>query len=153
VTQNSVLKIIIVVFTAVLASSCFDKGDCLINNTNLIKINFKNKADNKDRDVVFSSVTVEGTSIVLYANETVKALALPVDVTKTSTTFILNYGGAAQRISFSYKNETIIPSVDCGAFVYQKDVTVTESTFDAASLRIVNNQLQKNATVNFEILL
>jgi hypothetical protein len=155
-TKNSTLRILIIVFVTLLASSCFDKGDCLINNSNLIKINFKKKTDNTPLDVAFSSITVEGTSIVLYQSKTVKTIQLPVDVTKTSTTFILNFGGAQQKITFTYKNETIIPSVDCGAFVYQTDVKISESTFDPTSLRLVNNQLLKNTDtnfVNFEILL
>jgi hypothetical protein len=133
-------------------SSCFDKGDCLINNTNLIKISFKKKVTNQDTTLTFSSITVEDTALLLYKDSTTKVLQLPVDVTKTSTSFLLNYSGVQQKITFSYVNQTTIPSVDCGALVYQTGVAITESTFDETSLRTVNNQLLKNATVNFEIL-
>jgi hypothetical protein len=146
------LRISIIIFAALALSSCFDKGDCLINNTNLIKISLKKKVGNTPLDVAFSSITVEGTAIILYGNKTVNAVELPVDPTKTSMTFLLNYGGIQQKITFSYVNQTTIPSVDCGALVYQTAVTITESTFDPANLRSVNNQLLRNATVNFEIL-
>lgn len=115
------MRILIIIFAAALGlSSCFDKGDCLINNSNLIKINLKKKADNKDTTLTFSAVQVEGATAFLYQNVAKKALELPVDGAKTTTSFILSYGGVEQKITFDYINQTIIPSADCGAFVYQK---------------------------------
>jgi hypothetical protein len=146
------LRILIIVFTALALSSCFDKGDCLINNTNLIKINLKKKVDNKDTLITFASIQVEGTNFFIYQAKAEDTLRLPVDILKTSTSFILNYGGVQQKLSFSYVNQTTIPSAECGALTYQTGVTITESTFAETSMRTVNDQLLKNAPVNFQIL-
>jgi hypothetical protein len=145
------LRILIIVFAALGLTSCFDRGDCLINNTNLIKIRLKKQATNKDTLLAFSSIQVEGTKILLYQAKAEDTLRLPVDITKTSSSFILNYGGIQQKLTFSYLNQTTIPSTECGALTYQTGVTITESTFAETRLRTVNDQLLKNASVNFEI--
>jgi hypothetical protein len=145
------LRILIIVFAALGLTSCFDRGDCLINNTNLIKIRLKKQATNKDTLLAFSSIQVERTKIFLYQAKAEDTLRLPVDITKTSSSFILNYGGIQQKLTFSYLNQTTIPSTECGALTYQTGVTITESTFAETRLRTVNDQLLKNAAVNFEI--
>lgn len=147
------MRVLPIVFLALLFCSCFDSGDCLITNSNLVRITLKNRADNAPLTVTFTSIEVEGTLIKLYVNKAVSAIDLPVEPSKTSTVFLLNYGGQQQRIKFDYVNLTVIPSKDCGALLYQKDVKVGETTIPVEQIRTINNQLLKGVAVNFEILL
>ena len=147
------LLIGIVVF---LFSSCYDKGDCLHTETNVVGVLLKNKVSGTVASRTFSSVTIENSSIQLYTNAVLDTLFLPVDPTKTETAFLLNYENKSRRIEFTYRNETSIPTSDCGAFVYQKDLVINETTFPVDSIRVTNQQLIRNIktpTINVEILL
>jgi hypothetical protein len=146
------LKFIAFIGLLFLAGACFDNGDCLVDNSNVIKVNLKKKSDSKEQKITFSSVDVEGTDIKLYQNKEVSALELPVNPNSTMTTFILNYDSVSQRLTVAYTNETRISAPDCGAFLYHTNLSITETTFDSTALRIVNRDLLQNVEVNFEIL-
>ena len=134
-------------------SSCFEKGDCIINNTNLVKINFLNTVGKTPYPITFSSIEVTGTSLLLYNNNVaVSSIQLPVDPNKTEATFILKYASNLNdTLIITYRNQTTIPSSECGAFVYQDQVSIVKNPFEATIIKNVNTQLLKNATVNFEI--
>ena len=135
-----------------ICGSCFEKGDCIINNTNLVKINFLNTIGKTPHPITFSYIEVVGTSILLYNDKAVSSIELPVDPNKTEATFILKYeSGTVETLVVAYRNQTTIPSSDCGAFVYQDQVSIIKNPFKATSIKNVNTQLLKNATVNFEI--
>lgn len=147
------MRILFIVFVALMCGSCFEKGDCVINNSNLIKIDFINIKDKADYPITFESIRVMGSSIVLYNDGTaVSSIELPVDPNKTETSFIISRAGVLNdTLTVTYVNETIIPSSDCGAFIYQKQVTMVKKPFEGTVIKEINNQLLRNATVNFEI--
>jgi hypothetical protein len=148
-----VLRALLIGIVVLLFSSCYDKGDCIITNSNLINISLKKRSNSRqDTSVTFTSVNVSQTPITLYANTATAKLALPVDPSKTEATFVLNYAGQSQTFRFSYQNETLIPTSDCNALSYQNNVTIDHTTYDPTLIRIVNTQLLKNVPVNFEIL-
>ena len=69
---------------------------------------------------------------------------------KTEATFILKYESSRNdTLTVTYRNQTTIPSSDCGAFVYQDKVTISKNPFERTSIKNVNTQLLKNAAVNF----
>lgn len=153
-----------------LFSSCYDKGDCLFTNSSYVILNFKKVKNGvvSDSSVIFTSIEVMNSDSVLGGG-TSAFLALPVDPTKTEAGFIIHSNQVVLRtdtnpvtkdtivaesykIRFSYRNETVIPTVNCEAAIYQKDVTIIETTYDTARIRIISNQLNRNAT-NVQILL
>ncbi len=149
-----VVRALLIGILVFLFSSCYDKGDCLHTDTNLVGISLKRKSDGVAQSVLFSSIQIENISKEIHKDTTASSLFLPVDPTQTETVFLLNYDDKKQRIKFTYRNETSIPTSDCGAFVYQKDLEISETTFGKDSIRVINKQLIKNVktpTINVEI--
>jgi len=160
-----VARALLIGIVVLLFSSCYDKGDCLVTNSTLINIQFKKRTDSSiDTAVRFSSIEIMGTPLVI-TGDTTTIMYLPVDPSKTEAGFIFHYQDSIRTINkttdtlkfkpdtlkFTYRNETVIPNSDCIAVAYQKDLTVSKTTYDSTLIRVINNQLLKNA-VNFEIL-
>lgn len=154
-----ILFIACIALVALVCGSCFEKGDCIINNTNLVKFKFINTLDKTVHPVKFASIEVVGSSIVLYNNNVeVSLIALPVDPYKTEASFILKYADTRNdTINVTYRNQTTIPSSDCGAFVYQDQVTLVENPMDTSLIqgstltKVITTQLLGNAEANFEV--
>ena len=160
-----VARALLVGIVVLLFSSCYDKGDCLITNSTLINIKFKKRTNSAiDTAISLTSIEIIGSDIA-SGDTTGTGVYLPVDPFKTQAAFILHYKDNIKVIDnkndttkfkpdtlqFNYRNETVILNGDCPAFAYQKDVTVTKTTHDSTLIRVINNQLLKDA-INFEIL-
>jgi hypothetical protein len=133
-----------------LLSSCFDQGDCLITNSNLVQISLKDFTTKASAQILFDSVYVPGDTLV-YTAATTSSLVLPVDQSKTETMYVLKQATRRDTIVFTYSNQTLILSPDCGAFVYQRDLWYGRSTLPAEQIRIVNGQLARSVTSNVEL--
>jgi hypothetical protein len=145
------LRVFLFVSFAVLLSSCFDKGDCLFVNTNLVRVNLMD-LDTPSRTHPIVLDTVFGPSPYFFAiDTTVTAFALVVDPARTESKFILLHKGIYDTLVLGYTNRTIVLSPDCGAALFQENLEVKYSTFD--SVRIVTGQLLTSAKVNLEIRL
>ena len=80
-----------------------------MKNTNVVKISLKNKTDNSVHNIVLTSVEINGVkAIPADTIAPVNVLLLPVDPTKTETTFVLHYG-EEKKLVFDYTNQTLIP--------------------------------------------
>jgi len=160
-----VARTLLVGIVVLLFSSCYDKGDCLITNSTLISIKFKKRTDSsKDTAISLTSIQIIGSDIA-SGDTTATGVYLPVDPSKTEAAFIFHYPDNIRVIDnkndtikfnpdtlqFSYRNETVIMNSDCPALTYHKDVIVSKTTHDSTLIRVINNQLLKNA-INFEIL-
>jgi len=161
-----VARTLLVGIVVLLCSSCYDKGDCLITNSPLINIEFKKRTNSSlDTAIRFTSIEIMGTDSILFTNDTIKLVSLPVNPFKTETGFIFHYQDSIRTIDkitdtlkftsdtlrFTYRNETIILNSDCPAQAYQKDVTISKATHDSTLIRVINTQLLKDA-LNFQIL-
>ncbi|HEY5824400.1 MAG TPA: hypothetical protein VIT44_08545 [Cyclobacteriaceae bacterium] len=163
-----VARALLVGIVVFLFSSCFDKGDCLITNSTLINIDFKKKTNSSlDTAIRFTSIEIIGSDTVLYSDDTKKhqQVNLPVDPFQTEAGFIFHYPDSIRMVDnkndtikfksdtlkFSYRNETVILNSDCPALTYQKDLIISKTTHDSTLIRVINNQLLKDA-INFEIL-
>jgi len=145
------LRFIAFILLITLASSCYEVPDCLINNTNLMKVALKSKTDGSAISVAFSSIYIVNLNAIAYENQEAGNLQLPVDPNSTETTFIFNYASGTDTLVVKYRNETRLINPDCGAFLYQKDLDVAETDF--YEVRVINNILLKDVTTNLEILL
>jgi len=157
-----VLRAVVLIGTVVLLfSSCYDKGDCLITNSNLINIGLKKRTNSSlDTTISFLSVRVIGLAEPIQKRASGNKLSLPVDPGKTETTFVIHryylnktdtVRPKPDTLKFTYRNETTIPTVNCPALSFQKDVKLQKSTYDTTLFRIVNTDLLKDAT-NFNML-
>jgi Family of unknown function (DUF6452) len=141
-------KYLLFVFLAVLSFGCFDKGDCLVTSTNLMQVKLLMKADRKENKIKFSSVTVSGSTSVLYKDIETAVLLLPVNPGESSTTFTLNYGSTVSTITVSYSQETKVVAVDCGAFTYYKDLQITNTTFAEDTIKLFSTLLLRDGSTS-----
>lgn len=134
----------------VLASSCFEQGDCLVTNTTLVRVNLKKLKNRADTTITFTSVKLEN-GLVVYENKALTLLELPVDPYKTVTTFVLQRGTRTDQLTFQYRNESRVLSPTCGAYIYQKDMEVINNSLGVDSVRWINRQLFKSLKSNVEV--
>ena len=120
-------------------AGCFEQPDCLINNTNSLKIALKGKTLGKDTTVTFISIRalkVEGT---LYANKPLGSLEIPIQIDDSVTTVIFDYTSKKAKLTsdtlvVGYRNELRVISPDCGAYVYQHDIHITKTNFEKTNV-------------------
>lgn len=143
------------IFVMLVVTSCFNKGDCLKTNSDLVRISFRKKSDGKQDTLLIKSLVAEGFSAVYAANKTVngEVISLPINPNQTTTNFIFNYTFKRNKQEFAridtlkltYRPLARVPASDCGAFLYFTDLNYTKTGFD--SIRIVNPQLLADATI------
>ena len=147
-----ILFIACLAIITLICGSCFEKGDCVINNSNLLRIKLTNTKDKTAHPIKFTSIKVDSTSIVLYSGQEVSAIELPVNPSKTHTSFTISRADVPDvTLNVTYTNKTIITSAECGAFIYQQGVKLENNPFEGTIVKEVNVQLLRNAAVNFEI--
>jgi hypothetical protein len=147
---NANLRALIFFLFLFLASSCFEQGDCLITNTTIAKIKLKSLKTKADTTFTFASIQAVG-GLELYKAKALSALELPVNPSSNQTMFILVQASRKDTLTLAYRNELIVIAPDCGAFDFQKDLSISKNTMGRDSVRILNSQLVKSATVNAEI--
>jgi len=130
-------------------SSCFDQGECLITNSNIIRVSLRTK-DNQPATITFASVSVLNDT-VLYTNKSLTALDLPVNPGVLEMTYVFDYGDGTDTLSFGYTNQHVVLSPSCGAFPYQRNLSVTGGTFKTDSVKVTNPSLLKDALENVRI--
>jgi hypothetical protein len=150
-TKNSLLRAFLFVVCCLVMVSCFDKGDCLFTNTNLIKVSFKDiKATTKAKTVNVTSVYVPG-QFAIYGDTILSAFPLLADPSHTELMYVFKYETGADTLVLGYSNQTLVLSPECGAFNYMGGLEVKYSTFDTYALR--NNRLLKSVPLNIDIFL
>lgn len=131
-------------------SSCFNQGECLITNTNIVRVSLRTKKDGAVVGVAFTSVSVLNDT-VLYQNKTESVLLLPVNPGVTETSFVFVRGERTDTLSLGYSNQTVVLAPQCGAFPYQRNLAITRSTFGQDSVVVTNPSLLKDVPENVRI--
>jgi len=139
------------VFFLLVLSSCFDQGECLITNSNMVRVSLRSMKDKTVITVALKSVSVLNHDTALYANADASALLLPVDPGVNETSYLFVYGDKTDTLSLGYDNQTVVLAPQCGAFPYQRNLTVTNSTFGQDSVVVTNPSLLKDAVENVRI--
>jgi hypothetical protein len=138
--------------SCLLLVSCFDKGDCLFTNTNLVKVDFMNYSR------PLESLNVEIDSIFIpdrgyfVGSETVSGVVLLVDPRLTEMTYVFQYRTRSDTLVLGYSNQTMVLSPDCGSYIYQDNLEVKYSTFEVERVKIIERKLATSVTTNIEIL-
>jgi hypothetical protein len=150
-TKNSVLRLAGLTFLMLLVTSCFDEGDCLITNSNTIKVSLRSfKEKTKPVEVTFTSISIPGDT-VLYENIKTQGFLLPVDPGRTEMQYAMSYGTRSDTITFGYNSLSVVLSPTCGAFPYQRNLIIKETTFGQDSIVVVDQSLLKNVAENVRI--
>lgn len=151
----SVLRIVLIVLLALFFSGCFEQPDCLITNTNILKIAFKGKTLGKDTTFTFKSIRSLKSAEALYTNKSLPNAEVPLQGTDTVATIIFDYDLKTKPVSdtltITYRNEMRVISPDCGAYLYQKDVFIRKTNFE--KVRVTTPVLLKAVTKNLEIFI
>lgn len=142
-----IVQLIILIFTF---SACLNEPDCLVKNTNELKVSFKINSKTA-REITFDEITVSGLDKKYYVGSKVSSVRLPVNPSLSETIFTFKFEGRVETLKVFYDNVSKIISPSCGAYLYQENLLVNETTFGADSVIVVFNQLLTDATVNIEI--
>ena len=151
------MRIFLLVLVAFVLFGCFEQNDCLINNTNILKIALKNKASGKDTTVTFSSIQALGVinGDIDVSKPFVGLVSIPVQINDSVTTVVFKYTNKLKTKSdtlvVTYRNETRVISIDCGAFLYQHDLAVPKTNFE--KVRVITSVLLTTDKKNLEIFL
>ena len=132
--------------------SCFDKGDCLFTNTNLVKVNFMDiNSRLQPREVAFDSLFLPDEQAFLPGGDTIVSVVLITNPTKTETKYVFQYAERSDTLVLGYSTQTIVLSPDCGSYNFQSDLQVLHSTFGEGRVVVTNPRLLTSVTVNIEI--
>lgn len=149
------MRIVLVILMAVILPGCFEQTDCILTNTNILKISLKGQTLGKDTTVNFISIRVLNADANLYANQALSNLQVPVPTTDSIATVIFNYTEKTKLVSdtlvVGYRNELRVISRDCGAYLYQHDINVPKTTFEKTN--VTASVLLTTVTKNLEIFL
>ena len=156
-TKNSIVRALVAVILMLAVASCFDEGECLITNTNIVKVSLRLKETGELAKVQFDSVSIQYTDSVYYIGQQVQGLGLPVNPGVTEMTYVLAYGGAEygglkDTVSLAYTNQSVVLAPHCGAFPFQKNLVVVKyTTFGLDSVGVTNQNLLRDVTENIRI--
>lgn len=152
-TKNSLLRAFLFIVCLSLVS-CFDTGDCLYTNTDLIKVSFKDiNATANVKDVKVAKVEVPGL-VLLYENTTLNTFQLLASPNHTALTYVFTYeDGTTDSLRLGYSFQTIVLSPDCGAFNYIGGLELHYSTFGEGNVVIRNDRLLTSVPLNIDIFL
>ena len=136
-----------------LLASCFDKGDCLLTSTTLIKVGLKDATlPANAKSVTFTSIHIPGTGI-LYDDTTMSSFPIVADPRVTEIEYVFQYETRSDTLVLGYTNQTLVLSPDCGSYLYQDALEVKYSTFGPDKVIIRNRRLLTSVTLNFDIFL
>ncbi|HEX8059836.1 MAG TPA: DUF6452 family protein [Cyclobacteriaceae bacterium] len=129
----------------ILMASCYDKGDCILTSSNLVRIDFYNsKSTASAKAIVFDSALVLPANYMFKDAKpvSVTTLLLPVDPAESQTAFVLYYSKKVDTLLVSYTTQAQVLSPNCGTFRYQNDLKIVYNTFPPDSAVVVNPKLR-----------
>jgi hypothetical protein len=150
-TKNSILRALVAIILMLAVSACFDEGECLITNTNIVKVSLRSKQTGQLVSITFDSVSIAHTDSVYYINKQVQGLGLPVNPGVTEMAYVLAYGGKKDTLLLTYTNQSVVLGPACGAFPFQKNLAVKYSTFGQDSVAVTNETLLRDVAENIRI--
>ncbi|HZY82601.1 MAG TPA: hypothetical protein VFE50_23905 [Cyclobacteriaceae bacterium] len=148
------MRAFLFVFCCLCLVSCFETGDCLYTNTDVIKVAFKDLAATaKGKDVKVVKVEVPEL-VTLYENTTLNTFGLLASPNHTALTYVFTWeDGTTDRLRLAWSYQTIVLSTECGAFNYIGGLEIHESTFGEGNVVIRNDRLLTSVALNIDIYL
>ena len=153
-TKNSLLRFFLFIGFCLALTSCFDKGDCLLNSTDIIKFQlYTIDSPYVVKKVKFTALASPGIGLTYNTTDTLSFFGLKTDPAQLTTEYVFQRGTRYDTLILSYTQQTVVLSPDCGAYNYRKDLTVQHSTFGPNKVVVVNPLLLTTTAVNVEIRL
>jgi hypothetical protein len=153
ITNLSALLLLLISITACNEDNCMREGRCMAS------FYFYSKTTKAAVTVDSLTVLALGTdSILINKDAKIKSFTLPLDMTKSTTTFILKYGEKTGKpidtLIINQTNKAVYISKACGTAVYHyiNDITCpTKSIID--SIAIKNVEVKENEADNVHLYL
>ena len=142
------------IFLLVFLISCFNKGDCVITSTSVVKIALQKKQDGASKRTTFLKVQethdLDTVDIAGFENIEVTSLELPLNPSRDSTSFVFfTKDSLSFHLTLGYTTYSRVITAECGAFLYYKDLSVKDSNFD--STRVTDSKLLISVKKNLEV--
>jgi hypothetical protein len=146
------LRAFLFIVFCLLLVSCFDKGDCLFTNTNVVKVSFMDAAKPlQPKPVVFDSVFLPFDNLYTPSGDTISTLMLVTNPRVNETAFVFQYAERSDTLVLGYSTQTLVLSPDCGSYNFQSNLEVLHSTFGDGRVVVTNPRLLNSVTNNMEI--
>ncbi len=160
-TKNSRLRAFLFVVLALLAVSCFDKGDCLYVEADYISFKVMNRlVRNRTDTIQFYSVSTPGTGI-WYEDKKLTYVYTGVNPDAGEIKYVFSYQleTGAQRtdrldtLIVGYTRQARVLSPECGSVTHFDNLEIKYSTLPEDNVVIKVKPLLKSVTANIEIYL
>jgi len=134
-------------------------GECRKDNVVVMSVSLYKTVFNTEKDAFVSSPTTERMTVrgldndsILYHEQMVSTLNLPLRALHNSSSFILQRGFlASDTIVIFHDNVNKFISLECGCFVYHTLKSTTTTTHQIDSLVIENSYVQNVAEKHLRI--
>ena len=106
----------LLIFVATLMlSSCFEKGDCQNQTSNIIKVAFFNSTDGKSIELQLDSVKISGIPGKFIEDEELSAFVMPLNPVTDKSIITLYRPEGASNLTVQYRARTTVLDPACGA--------------------------------------
>ena len=140
------MKISFLIFLILALVSCTEFPDCQETRVDYARARFFSAADSLLTEVILDSVMVSGSDVVLYEQDTLSEVSLPLDPLADESTFFLFIEGETNTLVLNHSSKLEVLSPDCGPLQSFFDIEIGDHSFDSvalisplADLRISNN--------------
>lgn len=109
------MKYILFFLLALMMFSCFEQGDCSDVSSNVMRWNFYSFSNKKSKKILVDSIIMVGWDTVMYRNDSLTTVLLPLDPATDTMTYYLYYQSMQDTIGISYEKKTFALAPGCNA--------------------------------------
>jgi hypothetical protein len=146
--RKNIFLVLILSFFA-LTIACESEPICTTNNVSLVRISFLKIGETRRNDTLYSVSIVAENDSLLYLNDTITQLVLPVNPAVNASDFYFLRNARIDTLRIGYNIEQLFISDECGFDQRYSELNVPSTSFD--SVRIRKDFLERNNDVNIEI--
>ena len=139
------MRLLILIPFSIILFSCFEQGDCSNVSSNILTVKFYNHSDKKPKTFLMDSVKLDHWDSVMYENENINSMELPLDFGSTSLVFHLFHENTQTDLAVSYDFKTFALAPGCDAIDL---ISITEA--DAVTIQEVTIIQSKLSTADAE---
>jgi hypothetical protein len=131
--------------------ACFEQGDCSDFSSNVMQVGFYANTDKKVKAILIDSVKMDGWDTVMYKNQNLSAVQLPINPAADSMTYNFYYQSTVATMKINYFIRTYALAPECKAIdIFTiKDVSVAEIQDFKISLPNLSSDVTENIKLYF----
>lgn len=126
--------IIFVIFSLLILSSCLDEADCVTTTTDFVNVRFYERENNLTDTLFLTSLTALGSDSVLYNQDTVTSVRLPLDPQANSARYVFQSQYGRDTLVLTYSLGTRLISEDCGVEILYSQLDYLSHSFDSVNV-------------------